>query len=174
MNYDEFITLAKGMKAVCTSPSFLPDKEAMAVWYQLLQDLDYKTANIAIQKHMLTNKFPPTIAEIRELATGITAGEKPLWPDGWEETIRAIKKYGYYRQEEALESLSELARKVVKRLGYKQLCMSEEMAMDRANFRMVFEQIAEREYREKQLPSGFRNAIKNIKRKELKNEHDKR
>ena len=103
MTYDEFKILAKGMKTVYTQPTFLPDAAAFNIWYQLLQDIDYKIANAAIQKYMLTSKFPPTIADIREQAASVVSGEKPLWSDGWEEVVRAIKNYGSYGQKEAME-----------------------------------------------------------------------
>ena len=68
MNKEEFTKLAKGMKAVYTSQNFLPDSDAMKVWFAMLQDLDYKPTSIAVQKYMMTNKFPPTIADIREFS----------------------------------------------------------------------------------------------------------
>lgn len=71
MTRDEFKILVKGMKAVYAQSTFIPDKDAFEMWFALLCDLPYKTANIAIQKYMLTEKFPPTPAEIREGFLGI-------------------------------------------------------------------------------------------------------
>lgn len=79
MTFDEFKLLAKGMKSVYTSEKFLPDAESIKIWYQMLQDLEYKTANVAIQSYMLTNKFPPTIADIRQLAAEVQTGQPPDW-----------------------------------------------------------------------------------------------
>ena len=42
---------------------------------------------------MLTNKFPPTIADIREYAVSVQTGEKRLWSDGWEEVLKAIRRF---------------------------------------------------------------------------------
>lgn len=165
MNRDEFKVLCKGMKAVYTQPTFLPDADAFNIWFSLLQDLDYMVAQTAIQKYMLTNKFPPTIADIRELATGISFGEKPLWSDGWEEVLRAIRRFGSYRETEALASMSETTRRAVQRLGFKNLCMSENIMADRANFRMVYEQISDREYNSKQIPMKLSHMIETIQKK---------
>ena len=131
------------MKAVYTQPSFLPDADAFNIWFTLLQDLEYMVAQAAVQKYMLTQKFPPTIADIREYATNVKTGEKPLWSDGWDEVLRAIRKYGSYQEVEALESMSEITRTAVRRLGFQNICMSENITADRANFRMIYEQIAE-------------------------------
>ena len=162
MTKDEFRVLAKGLKAVYTQPNFLPDAEAIQIWYELLKDLDYATANIAIQKHMVSSKYPPTIADIREQATEVSYGQAPLWSDGWEQVLRAMRLYGSYRLQEALDSMDDLTRKAVERLGFKELCMSENIAVDRANFRMVFEQLANREYETKKLPLALQNSIEDI------------
>ena len=162
MTKDEFRVLAKGLKAVYTQPNFLPDAEAIQIWYELLKDLDYATANVAIQKHMVSSKYPPTIADIREQATEVSYGQAPLWSDGWEQVLRAMRLYGSYRLQEALDSMDDLTRKAVKRLGFKELCMSENIAVDRANFRMVFEQLANREYETKKFPLSLQNSIEDI------------
>ena len=164
MTKDEFRVLAKGLKAVYTQPNFLPDAEAIQIWYELLKDLDYATANIAIQKHMVSSKYPPTIADIREQATEVSYGQAPLWSDGWEQVLRAMRLYGSYRLQEALDSMDDLTRKAVERLGFKELCMSENIAVDRANFRMVFEQLANREYETKKFPLSLQNSIEDIQR----------
>lgn len=169
MEREEFKILAKGMKAVYTQPSFLPDAEAFNVWFSLLQDLDYMVAQAAIQKYMLTNKKCPTIADIRELATSVSIGEKPLWSDGWEEVLMAIRKFGSYREEEALESMTETTRRTVQRLGFKNICMSENIMADRANFRMIYEQIADREHTAKQIPMKLNNLIESLQQKGMDN-----
>lgn len=169
MTRDEFKILAKGMKAVFTQPTFLPDADAFNIWYSLLKDLEYQVAQAAIQKYMLTNKFPPTIADIREHAASVRTGEKPLWSDGWEEVLRAIRRYGSYRETEALNSMSEITRTAVQRLGFRNLCMSENIMADRANFRMIFEQLADREQTTQKMPVTLSNLIEEIQRREGQN-----
>ena len=76
MEREEFKILVKAMKAVYAQPTFIPDKDAFNVWYGLLQDLPYEQANLAIQKYMTSERFPPTIAEIRnhERTAGMGVG----------------------------------------------------------------------------------------------------
>lgn len=158
MTFNEFKVLVKGMKAVYTSPNFLPDADSVKIWYRLLEDMPYELANIAIQRHMSTNKFPPTPAEIRQAA--VQTVEAPRgWADGWEQFRKAVGKYGYYQQEAALASMDETTRKVVKRLGWKQLCESENPMQDRANFRMVYEQEAQRKNETAALPAKLQEQI---------------
>ena len=54
MERDQFKLLCKGMKAVYTQETFLPDADAFNIWFALLGDLEYKVLNAAIQKYMLT------------------------------------------------------------------------------------------------------------------------
>ncbi len=165
MTKDEFKILCKAMKAVYTQPTFLPDADSFKVWYELLKDIDYKTAHIAIQKYMLSNKFAPTIADIRELCIDVTYGNKKDWSDGWEEVLKAIRYFGSYRESEAFSSMDDTTREAVKRLGFRNLCMSENIMADRANFRMIYEQLAEREHKEKVMPLNLRRMIEDIQGK---------
>ena len=155
------------MKAVYTYPSFLPDADALEIWFQLLKDLPYEVCNVAIQKYMMTETKIPTIADIRNLCAGVVAGEKPLWSDGWEEVMMSIRRYGSYNEEKALESMSDITKQCVRRLGYQNLCRSEAIEVDRANFRMIFEQIANREHEKAKLPSGMQQLIASIQEKKM-------
>lgn len=166
MTKDEFKILCKGMKAVYTQSTFLPDADAFKVWYSLLQDLDYTIAQAAIQKYMLINEFPPTIADIRKNAVSVQAGDKKTWSEGWEEVMKAIGNFGSYREEEALESMSEITRKAVKKLGFRNICLSENITADRANFRAIYEQMAENEYTAKQIPLNLSKLIESIQQTE--------
>lgn len=165
MTKDEFKILAKGMKAVYTQPYFLPDADALNVWYALLQDLSYDVCSLAIKKYMLTETELPTVAKIRNICASITVGERPLWSDGWEEVIMAIRRYGSYNEEQALLGMSDITKQCVRRLGYQNLCRSEAIEVDRANFRMIFEQIANREHEKKKLPQGMQQLIASIQTK---------
>ena len=166
MTKDEFKILCKGMKAVYPQPTFLPDAYAFKVWYSLLQDLDYTIAQAAIQKYMLINEFPPTIADIRKNAVSVQAGDKKTGSEGWEEVMKAIGNFGSYREEEALESMSEITRKAVKKLGFRNICLSENITADRANFRTIYEQMAENEYTAKQIPLNLSKLIESIQQTE--------
>ena len=65
---EQFKILVKAMKAVYTKPEFIPDQDAFNVWYMMLRDLSYEILTNAVQKHMMTSPFPPTIADLRSSA----------------------------------------------------------------------------------------------------------
>lgn len=159
MDRKEFGVLVKGMKAVYTVPSFIPDQDAFNIWYSLLKDISYDVLNAAIQKYMLSNKVPPTIAHLREIATTVRFGELPDWSESWEEVIKAIRRYGSYNEAEALESLDDVTRQAVLRLGFRNLCMSENISVERANFRMIYEQLVQRHKDKQNTPVQLQHTI---------------
>lgn len=170
MDKQEFARFAMAVKTYYPKENLLPNQAAMELWFRQLEDIPYQLAEIALNKWVATNKWSPSIAEIREQAASVVQGETPLWSDGWEQTVKAIRKYGSYNQAAALESLPPITRQTVERLGYMDLCRSENAMADRANFRMIFEQIAARKQTEKQLPDGLKTLIAGYQRKELGNE----
>ena len=173
MTKKEFAIFAAALRTYYPKENLLPNQQAMELWFRQLQDIPYMVAEAALNKWVATQKWSPSIAEIREMAVTVTAGEKPLWSDGWEEVVRAIKNYGSYGQKEAMESMSETTRMAVRRMGYIDLCRSENPVADRANFRMIFEQIAEREQKQNQLPVSLKNLIEEAKRKGIEHESER-
>ena len=173
MTKKEFATFAAALKTYYPKENLLPNSQAMELWFRQLEDIPYDLAEMALNKWVATNKWSPTIADIREQAASVVNGEKPLWSDGWEEVVRAIKNYGSYGQKEAMESMSEITRMAVRRMGYIDLCRSENPVADRANFRMIFEQIAEREQKQNQLPVSMKNLIEEAKRKGIEHESER-
>lgn len=162
MTFDEFKILVKGMKAVYPEPWFLPDGDAVKIWYSLLQDIDYKVANAGIQKWMMTNPKAPSIADIRSMTTEVVQGVSKEWGDAWEDVLKAIRRYGMYRSDEAMETFDEITKQCVQRLGFKEICMSENIVADRANFRMIYEQLTERKAKDDVLPQKLKNLISTI------------
>ena len=175
MNRDEFINIAKAIKTFYPRDNMLPNMEAMELWYRELSDIPYTVAEAALRKYVSTNKFSPTIADIREMAATVSNGDKPLWSDGWEEVLRAIKMFGSYRETEALQSMTETTRQAVKRMGFRNICLSENIMAERANFRTIFEQVADRKHKNDQLSTNLVQLINGIQeRKEIESSECKR
>ncbi len=167
MTRDEFKVLVKGMKAVYAQPTFIPDQDAFNMWYSLMGDLPYDVCSVAIQKYMLTNKFPPTVAEIRELSSKVVNGDELTWGESWERALNAVRKYGSYNKGAALDSLDPLTRKCVESVGYTELCMSENIMVERAHFQKIFDIYAKREQTEKQMPLALQSAIRQLQLKNV-------
>lgn len=168
MKAAEFAKLAMAIRTYYPKENILPTPESMELWYRELEDIPYELAEIVVREWVHTNKWSPTISDIRERAAVLKLGEMEEWSDGWKRVQLAIRRYGSYRELEALESLDEVTRATVERLGYRQLCLSEEPELDRANFRKIYGSIAERRRKDaalplqlKQLAAKFRLQLKN-------------
>ena len=123
------------------------------------KDIDAKVAEAALRKWVETNKWSPAISEIREMASSIQSGDLPDWGEGWEKVINAIRHFGMYEAVKALESFDPITRQCVERLGYTNLCLSENIAADRANFRIIFEQVTERKRKDAQIALPLKQTI---------------
>lgn len=99
MTQEEFGIIVKALKSVYTSPSFIPDKDSFAVWYEMFKDVDYKVLNYSARQYMLTGKFPPTIADLREIATNLTKKSDMPELEAWAIVSDAIRDSAYHAQE---------------------------------------------------------------------------
>ena len=162
MNKKEFALFASALRTYYPKENILPNEQAMQLWFNQLNDIPYNVAEVMLNKWVAINKWSPAISDIRENAAGLMQGEAKEWGDAWQEVLRAISKYGSYREDEALESLDDTTRLVVRRLGFRNLCFSEEIQVDRANFRMIYEQQMQRERQDAQLPQKLKALISNM------------
>lgn len=157
MTKEEWSLLVKVVKSAYPNQTFCPDNYSLELYYRMLHDIPYETLNLAVQRHIATNRYPPSISELR----GCMA-QKTDWSEGWEEVKRSMRLYGAPREKEALDSMSPLTRKIVQRLGYQTLCMSDNEMADRANFRMIYEQESKRETETAMLPESVRAKLLQI------------
>ena len=161
MNVTEFATLASAIKAAYPAANIMPDKHSKEVWFTMLSDLEYASCLNAVRAHISTNKFPPSIAELRERCMEMTMPEIPDWSAGWGEVEMAIRRYGANQADLAMQSFSDLTRTCVRRLGFRNICLTDNLVADRANFRTIYEAEANRLRHNQKLPLE----LKEIKQK---------
>lgn len=153
MDKREFSLFTAALRTYYSRENLLPNQQAVELWYRQLQDVPYQIAVAVLDKWVATNKWSPSIADIREAVAEIeNGGAAPDWGEGWEQAMRAIRRYGSYGEAEALEAMPPLARETVRRLGYKSLCLSENQMADRSNFRQVYEIVARRQTETAKIP----------------------
>jgi hypothetical protein len=134
------------------------EAEVIKVWHEMLQDLDAGQVYLSIKHQMATSDWPPTIHEIRKVCT--KGARLPSPSEGWQETMTAIRRFGYAQEEEALASCNPVTATVVGRLGWRTMCMAPEGdAAMRAHFMKIYEQVQEREDRIALIPPDVRKAL---------------
>ena len=164
MNRQEFAKITMALRTYYPRENLIPNQQAADLWFVQLQDIDYAVAELAVSKWVSTNKWSPTIADLRETVVGLKQ-EPEAWSTGWEQVIKAIGNYGTYRVDEALASMDEITRETCKRIGFVNICMSENITADRASFRDIYKQIEARRRTEAQMPAQLKTLIDNQRAK---------
>lgn len=167
MTREEFAKFVAPMRSYFPTNNPFTDMYAMELWYDALNDIDYRVICVALKKWVMTNTFPPTIADLRSMAAEVTGNVTPSYGEAWETLRKKIGKFGYMREEEALEELKgidEILWKTTKAIGWQKICVSDNPEADRANFRMIYEQEAKRADRENSVKQEVKNA-ENLLRK---------
>ena len=149
------------------------DKFAMELWFRELQDLDGDDVLNAVRDYITTDQsgFPPTIGQVRGKVVKRTSDHD--WSKGWDLVTKAVRRFGYYQQKAAISwiaSQDKAAAEVIDRLGYPAFCLADsDDTTWRANFRMVYEKITQREEHRDALPGELKQRIGKLfnERKEI-------
>lgn len=165
MTKKEFAVFAMALKTYFPRDNLLPTEEAMELWYRELQDISFDVCTAMLRKWVGTQKWPPSIAEIRSMCAEIAHGKLPDWGEAWREVEKAIGRYGYMAEEKALDSMSPTTQEAVLKIGWRGICMSENPDTIRAQFRQVYETCASRESEERQLLPALKDMIAQIGKK---------
>ena len=140
----------------------LAQPETAEIWHRALADIDYDAAQLAITKWIMTEKWLPTIADIREMVADVTTENVLDWSEAWEIVNKAVRTIGPYQQDEAFSRFDEITAEAVRRIGYMTLCEMEydERDIMRAQFRDIYNQIANRHKQEAQMPIALKDKIR--------------
>ena len=157
----EFSKLMAFVTAAVDKPVARPTIDA---YFEMLQDLPYDLAAVAVKKIIATDEYPtlPTIGKIRQAAAEISRGRILSAPEAWGLAIKAIHRYGYYREAEALASLPGQVAEVVRWMGWQTICMSEKISVDRGQFLRMYEVHQKREQEQAVLPPAVRDVMKQL------------
>lgn len=163
MNKQEFGRIVMALKSYYPDKNLFPSNEACDLWYERLLDLDYMTTQTAVNKWAETNKWPPTIADIRESVVDVAGSRLPDWGSEWEKAHKLAGNLGFYRKEEALAQLNEAGRRAVNCIGWESMCHDEDQTANRANFRMVYENEAKKANERAQMSPKLLSIIDGMK-----------
>jgi len=140
-------------------PRFEVNELKISLWYDMVGDLSYQAAQMALKKTMLTSVYPPTVADIRAAVADITAVEQLDAGKAWGEVMRAIHKCGFYNPEDAYKIMSPCTELVVKQISWREICCCEEIGVVRGQFMKMYDSMKKREETNKLLPASFKKQI---------------
>lgn len=171
MDKAEFVVWAAALQTYFPRYNILPNEAAMELWYQELQDIPADLLTTGLRKWVVTEKWPPTIAELRDVCAEIVQGKAPDWGDAWREVVKAIGRYGIFRPEEAIASMSPLTQEAVRRISWTEICNSSNTDTLRAQFRQVYEIVSKRQVEDRKLPAALKEAIAAVSLPRMEGRH---
>lgn len=158
MNKEKFLKIITYM-GIAYNKEFT--KEQIEVWYSFLKDYSEEELNNAVKVLVNTEKYLPTIAHIKEQIAKSKLRNMPSAEDEWEEVIKAIHRFGSYREEQALESLNPYTAKVLSYIGYYRVCTSnqEEQIWNKKEFMAEYNALKDKQIVELQIENKKENLL---------------
>lgn len=137
-------------------------KSVARLWHEMLNDLEYGRVQVALKRWIATEKWPPSIAEIRSMASESTSGAVGDWTEGWSQVTTAIRKYGYLSESDALNSMDDVTRDCVKAIGWQNICQSTEIGVERGHFRTMYEQRKNSIRKAEAIPAALKTPVERL------------
>ena len=123
------------------------------VWHDTLGDLTYEQCRTALNVLIQTRQFLPTVSEIRSAVLDLERGPVTAGGDAWGDVLAAMKSKGAHRTPGIDFTFPDVTTaRCVQRLGWRDLCLSENTVADRARFIELYDKLATETRREKQAP----------------------
>jgi hypothetical protein len=141
------LTLEESAKLVYMAASVFPGKQdtdlklTAKAWMMILNDIPYKIAEAALIKVLSTAKFFPVPADIREAANSFTPG-LPTAEEAWLEVYHNARVNGIYRPS---EWSSKVIKEAVDGIGWRNICYSENLGVERAHFMRIYGTLKKRQ-----------------------------
>ena len=129
--------------AACPQHAARLDRAAVAdmvkAWTMLLEDVSAAEVAAALKRYLATSKWLPAASEIRTIVAESRHGRRRPGADAWGDVLKAVGRYGMNRSP-AFDD--PLVAHCVARLGWRELCLSENATADRARFIELYDQQA--------------------------------
>lgn len=167
MTKDEFALFASALKTYYPREDLFPNKQALELWFRQLEDIPYNVACNVLNSWVSLNRYSPSIADIRENSVNLVYGRVPEWGEAWGEVVEALGRFGIAGEYRAISYFSPLTLEAVNKLGYRNLCRSNNPSADRANFRDIYESLYAKVKKERQIPCKVLEEAKGLRYVEL-------
>lgn len=119
-----------------------------AIYVKYLGDIPVDELKTIIGQAIATCKFPPTVAEIRDTWHGLRNIARLTYVEAWDSVQKEIRRIGSYGKPHFEDATTA---QVVASMGWRDLCMSEEPQISRAQFRDMYNALLARGDTEQKL-----------------------
>lgn len=152
MNKENFI---KALKFLGTAYNKEFTQEQAEVWYKFFVDDDYELFRQAIKNLIAKQDFSPSISQIKKEMANLQI-DIPSAEDEWQEVLKAVHKFGSYKEQEALDSLKPYTAYITRHIGYRNICMSEDQTWNKKEFIGEYEVMKDKEIENLQLGNDLK------------------
>ena len=137
-------------------------KATVNLWAVMFEDVEAGLVALAVKKHIATSKWPPSVAELREILLEISHPEL-IAPDvAWLAVSDLLYSAGEYNHGDLHRQLPPLIARAVESIGWSNLyemhrghCGGSKPGMDRVTFIQQYTPMYEREKARNMTPEGL-------------------
>lgn len=146
-------------------------RSMVAVWSDMFSEDDAGLVALAVKEHISTSKWPPSIAEIREIMVRIAHPDIVPPDEAWEVVSKYLDITGEYNYRDIYLALPKAIAEAVDSIGYGQLYAmhvayarghASKAGLDRVAFMQAYEDKVERQRRKAMLPGSLRQKIEAV------------
>jgi hypothetical protein len=168
MTRDEVKEMLATMSATYP-PNLLPPINELTVniWHKLMEDLPGKLAMAAAASWMTTNKYPPTIADIRERCVQSTAPKMNSAEEAWSKVLKAIRSCGHTEPYRAERELGDLWQMVGRDWSYYCSLDESQTPNEKTRFIRMYSSEQKKAVERLQIPAFVQKALANHKLMQL-------
>ena len=145
-------------------PSWKPTQETVAVYVELIIDLDKQTAQNALRGLLMVSEFAPSVAGIRKKVLELQGGLPLTKTEAWESIMDYVRRYGIYERPAIKD---DVVAEVVRAIGYREICQSTNTDTIRAQFLRLYEEQAQKHLEQKLSAPSFQIKIEGSGVKEI-------
>ena len=160
MNNQQQIVKALSMLQLAYSTDM--SKERMKLYVSMLSNVNPITLEQSVENLINRCKFLPTIAEIREECSALSAfvnahEELPIAQGEWEKVIKAVGAYGFEHGKEHLQGITLQAANTIWSSFNPRMGNEYNEASCRSQFIRCYEQLAERETHRQRMANSIKD-----------------
>lgn len=127
--------------------------DTINAWATMLADVPFSVVQAGLQAHVSTSPFPPSIADIRGWMVKMNHQIMDA-SEAWSIARKTISKWGVHAKQKARETTPPDVWAIIDRMGYEDMCMSENPDVIRGQFTRLWNAHAERMQEVERLPES--------------------
>ncbi len=148
-------------------PRFEVDDTTLNVWSTMLSDIGYSVCEKAAAKYIMTQTWPPSIAEIRKECVKLLYPALQTTGEAWASIEAAIREHGLYGEKEAKKNMAPEVQRAVEAIGWDTICRSENISVVRGQYIKIYETYIAQIEEARLLPVNMRKQIESKETKLL-------